>query len=151
MDRKPRRPILRYIAVALLILFTPIFVLGATVAATGTIMVEVHEHQDDGVNLFVPVPALLVDLAVMAAPHVIPAEELDDLRREIAPWRDAIESLAEELEDCPDTVLVEVKSRNENVRITKKNRSFHINVDSPDADINVKVPARLLSRALDVL
>lgn len=150
MDRKPRRPIVRYVAVALLILFMPFFVLGATIAATGTIMVEVHEHQD-GVDLFVPVPALLVDLAVMAAPHVIPADELDDLRREIAPWRETIESLAVELENCPDTVLVEVKSRDENVRITKKNRSFYIHVDSPDADVNVKIPARLLSRALDVL
>jgi hypothetical protein len=150
MDRKPRRPFVRYVAVALLILFTPIFVLGATVAATGTIMVEVHEHQD-GVNLFVPVPALLVDLAVMAAPHIIPPEELADMRREIAPWRDTIESIAEQLEDCPDTVLVEVKSRDENVRITKKNRSFYIAVDSLDANVNVTIPARLLSRALDVL
>lgn len=149
MSRKPR-PILRFFLIALLILLVPVFVLATTVAATGTITVKVHEPSED-LDLFIPVPALLVDLALFAAPYVIPAEELAEVRREIDPYREAIRSVADELEDCPDAVLVEVKSDREQVRISKKGRSFHIDVDSADGDVEVKVPARLLGRALSVI
>ena len=153
---RPRKPprrsrLSRLVAIALLFLFMPIFVFGATVAATGTVTVRVAEHGPDGVNLWIPVPALLVDVAVMAVPLVMPDDALADARRELAPYRHQIRALAEALEEVPSgSVLVDVRDGNEHVRITKDWRNFEVTVESPDTDVQVSVPARLLSRSLDI-
>lgn len=140
----------RFVAIALLLLFMPIFVFGATVAATGTVTVSVQEK--DGVNLWIPVPALLFDIAVFAAPRLMPEDALEEARHELAPYYDTLSALAHEIEKIPaGAVLVEVQDGDEHVRIAKEWRSFEITVDSNDADIRVSVPARLLSRGLDIL
>lgn len=145
----PKRRITRYVAIALLVLFMPIFVFGATVAATGTVTVSVQEK--GGTHLWIPVPALLFDLAVFAAPRFMPEQDMENARRELAPYRDSLEMMAEELEGIPaGSVLVSVESDHETVKITKDWRSFNIEVQSPDADVRVSVPARLLSRSLDI-
>lgn len=140
----------RYLTIAFILFITPIFVFGATVALTGFVTVEVHQ-KSEGVDLYIPFPAILLDLAIMVAPMVIPDDAMDDARREIAPYQEAIEGFAEELEGIPSGVLVEFESENEHVLVTKSWRSFQVNVESEEADVNVKVPARLMSRALDVL
>ncbi len=146
-----RKPFSRYVAFALLVFLMPIFAFATAVAATGTVTVSVHERGEDGVNLYLPVPALLVDLAVFAAPRLMPEDLLADARAEIAPFRQGLEAFAEELENCPSGVLVEVRTPTEHVRVTKTWRSFEVEVDSDDADVRVSVPARLASRMLDVL
>ena len=146
-----RRPFARYLAIALILLVSPIFALAATVAATGTVTVQIEDKQADGVDLYIPVPALLFDVAVFAAPLVIPDDALADVRREIAPFRDGLETMADELASMPSGVLVDVQSHGEHVRVTKTWRTFDIEVHSADADISVSVPARLLSRTLDML
>jgi hypothetical protein len=138
----------RYLTIALILLVTPIFVFGAALAVTGFVTVEVYE--EDGTNLYIPVPALLFDVAIFVAPMVMPDEALADARREIAPYRDALVTLAEELEDCPSGVLVDYRGNDERVQISKGWRSFKVDVDSDDTEVHVKVPARLMSRALDV-
>ncbi len=145
-----RRPYTRYVAIALIVLLTPVFAFATAVAATGTVTVSVHEQQD-GLRLYLPVPALLIDLAVFAAPRLMPEEALAEARAEIAPFRQELEILARELENSPSGVLVEFQSPTEHVRVTKGWRSFEVEVDSPDTDVRVKVPARLASRLLDVL
>ncbi len=150
MDRR-HRPYTRYVAVALLVFLMPVFAFATAVAATGTVTVSVHERGDDGVRLYLPIPALLVDLAVLAAPWVVPHDALAEARHEIAPFRDGLELLAEELEDCPRGVLVDVQTGDEHIRVTRGWRSFEVEVDSEDADVRVSVPARLASRLLDVL
>lgn len=147
--RRPRR-LTRYVAIALIVLLTPIFAFATAVAATGTVTVRVHEP-NDGVNLYLPVPALLLDLAIFAAPRLLPAEALAEARAEIAPYRAGLEAVARELENCPAGVLVEVDTPAERVRVVKTRRSFEIEVDSDDADVRVTVPARLASRVLSVL
>ncbi len=146
----PHRPFKRYLALALALFLMPVFAFATAVAATGTVTVSVHER-GDGVRLYLPLPALLVDLAVFAAPHVLPGDALADVRREIAPYREGLERLAEELESCPRGVLVDVRTPHEHVRVTKGWRSFEVAVDSEDADVRVSVPARLVGRVLDVL
>ena len=147
----PRRTTAESGSVALIILLTPIFVLGATIAATGTVTVKVRENTPDGVDLFIPVPALLFDVVVFLAPLMMPDEALAEIREEIEPWQPALEAVAEELENCPSGVLVEVETGDEHVRVYKEWRSFHVDVESPEADVQVAVPARLMSRALDIL
>ena len=150
MNRQPNRT-RRYIAIALIVLLMPFFVLGSAVAATGTVTVQVQETGPDGVKLWIPVPALLIDVALLLAPAVIPDDALDEARREIEPYRDSLEALAEEIRTMPAGVLVDVQTGDEHVRVTKTWRSFQVAVDSPDADIQVSVPARFLSRALEIL
>jgi len=148
---RPRRPFTRYVAIALLVVLMPVFAFGAAVAATGTVTVRVHERGADGVRLYLPVPALLVDLAVFAAPRLLPDEALAEARREIDPFRDGLEALAEEIEHCPQGVLVDVHTGDEHIRVVKGWRSFEVTVDSDDADVKISVPARLAGRVLDVL
>lgn len=149
--RNPNRPWKRYLTIALVVLMTPIFVLGATVAATGTMTVRVEEKSPGGVDLYIPLPALLFDLAIFAVPRFLPDEELAEVRQEIAPFRRGLDIFAEELESMPTGVLVEVEDGDEHVTIRKSWRSFHIDVQSSDTDVSVTIPARLLSRSLDIL
>ncbi len=149
--RTPRRPLTRYVAIALILLLMPVFVLAGTVAATGVVTVSVHETGADGVRLYIPVPALLLDAAVFVAPLAMPEDALADVRQEIAPYLPALEQMADELADCPSGVLVDVRTGDEHIRVTKTWRSFEVEVDSPEADISVSVPARLLGRSLDLL
>ena len=146
-----RRPFTRYVAIALLVLLMPIFAFATAVAATGTVSVRVHEQGEDGVRLYLPVPALLIDLAVFAAPHLVPNEALAEVRREIEPFRAGLEVLAEEIEKCPRGVLVDVQTPDEHIRVVKGWRSFEVTVEGEDADVRVSVPARLAGRVLDVL
>lgn len=146
-----RRPYLKWTAIALVCLMSPFFALATAVVATGTVTVEVDEKAADGAHLYIPMPALLFDLAIFAAPLMIPDEALAEARREIAPYRQGLRQMAESLEDMPSGVLVDVKSAGENVRITKEGRSFHVRVQDGDTDISIALPARLLSRSLDVI
>jgi len=149
---KPQsKPFSRYVAIALLVFLMPVFAFATAVAATGTVTVSVHERGDDGVHLYIPVPALLIDLAVFAAPRLMPGDALAEARAEIAPFRQGLEALAGELERCPSGVLVEVRTPTEHVRVTKSWRSFEVAVDSDDANVRVSVPVRLASRILDVI
>ncbi|MEM1202839.1 MAG: hypothetical protein AAGN66_06375 [Acidobacteriota bacterium] len=144
------RPFVRLVAFALLALFMPIFVFGATVAATGTVMVQVHERGPDGVHLLVPVPALLFDVAAFAVPRMLPQDALAEVRRELEPIRPALDAMAQELLECPPGVLVEVRDGAERVHVIKERRTYRIEVHSDDADIEVSVPARLLGKSLDI-
>lgn len=146
-----RRPYLRWTAIALICLMSPFFALAAAVAVTGTVTVEVEEKSVDGTQLYLPMPALVFDLALLAAPLIIPDEALAEARREIAPYRQGLREMARGLETMPSGVLVEVRSDGEQVRITKQGRAFHIRVQSEDADVSIAVPARLLGSALDLI
>ena len=147
---RKRSRLSRFLAFALICLLTPIFVFGATVAATGFVQVSVDERGPDGANLFIPVPAIFFDIALFAAPRMMPPEALADAKAEIEPYLPALRQLAEELDNLPDATLVEVKSPTEHVKISKRFGSFYVEVHDQDADVSVKVPARLIGGALGI-
>lgn len=147
---KPRR-FLRFVIFASLILMMPVFVLAASFVAAGTVTVAVEDSGPDGVDLFVPVPAILLDIAALVVPRVIPEAELAQIHAELEPWHGALKEAVQALEDCPDGVLVEVKNKQEHVLVTKRARRFQVNVDSQDVDVRVSMPDRVLRRALQVL
>lgn len=151
---KPRRRMNRFVAFVLLCIFTPIFVFGATavatVAATGTVQVRIDERGEDGANLWIPVPAILFDIALFAAPRMVPPEELQEAREQIAPYLPALRQLADALEALPNATLVEVESPTEHVRISKRFGTFHVEVHDQDADVSVQIPARLFGSALGI-
>ena len=141
---------MRFFVIGLILLMAPIIALGATVAATGVATVRVAESGPDGVDLWIPVPALLFDVAVATVPRLMPEYELEQARREIEPYLPMLRDLAEVVEDLPSATLVQVESRRERVRIAKEGRNFEILVESDDADVRVTVPARLFGRTLDI-
>jgi hypothetical protein len=149
MNRQPR--FRRFIAFALICLFLPFFAFGATVAATGTISVSVRQNDPDGTNLWIPLPAFLVDLGLMVAPALLPPEALEQARAQVKPVLPALLTIADELEEMPSGVVIEVWDHGEHMLVTKTWRSFEIEVINADENVRISVPARLFGSALRIL
>jgi hypothetical protein len=120
--------------------------LAATVMSTGLVTVSVQQDGPEGHRLFVPVPALALDLGLGIAAVAMPADELERIREEARPFAPALRSVARELERCPDATLVEVVTDHESVRVVKRGSGFVIDVDAEDGQVRVALPARSLTR-----
>lgn len=139
--------VLTALAVAFAVTFVGTGVaLAATVMSTGVVTVSVQEEGPEGHRMFVPVPALALDLGLAIAALAIPAEELERVREEARPFAPALGQIARELERCPDATLVEMVSDRESVRVVKRGAGFVIDVDSPDGQVRVALPARSLTK-----
>lgn len=134
-----------------LVLGAGILVAG-TVVATGVVSVRVQESGPDGLDLYLPVPAALVETTISLAPVVARLasddfdREMDRLRIEIGPWMGAVASVLDELGRLPDATLVEVEGPGEHVVVRKRGRSLHVLVDEPGGRVSVVVPVRLVQR-----
>jgi hypothetical protein len=148
---RPLRILLILFACGALVVAGSGVALAATVVRSGVITVHVSERSSDGVHLFLPVPAALVELGAGTLPLWMPDDELARMRRHIGPWQPALRAAARALEECPDAVLVSVESRSERVRVTKDGDTLDVEVHSADADVHVSLPADALSRVLDAL
>lgn len=138
------------VAVAVTFLGTGV-ALAATVMSTGVVTVSVQEDGPQGHRIFVPVPALALDLGLGIAAMAVPAGELERIREEARPFVPALGSLARELERCPDATLVEVVTDRESVRVVKRGSSFLVDVDAEDGKVRVALPARSLTRVASFL
>lgn len=125
--------------------------LAGTIAATGMVTVRVNEQGPEGTNLFVPVPAGLLYVGLAALPHILPDEELAEIRTELGELGPAIAALGEALEDCPDAVLVDVQDHGESVKVIKSGRSLLIHVNDGRDQFRISVPAALVSRTVNAL
>jgi hypothetical protein len=125
--------------------------LAATVVRSGFMTVQVHDRGPDGVHLYLPVPAALVDIGLGTLPLWMPREELAQVRREIGPWGPALRAAARAFDECPDAVLVDVVTDSETVRVERRGRWLEVAVDSEDTDVRVKIPANTMSRLLNAL
>ena len=113
---------------------------GLVAYSEGAVMVYVHEKKPEGHLIWVPVPALLVDLGV----RFVPEERLQDALRDLRPWLPAIEAASHELERCPDGLLVEVKDRTDHVMVSKGGDVLRVDVDSETDTVHVSVPISLI-------
>ncbi len=150
MGRFARILIAFSVAVAMVFLGVGV-ALAATVAHSGLVTVQVHETGPRGTHLFVPVPAAAVDLGLGIAALAMPADERARLQEQVAPYRPALAAVARELEACPDATLVDVRSDSRTVRVVKRGASFVIDVDGPDGQVHVAVPARTVSKVAGFL
>lgn len=123
----------------------------AAVVQGGMTTISVRDKGPDGVNLFIPVPAMLFDLGAGIATLAMPADERAELRRELAPLAPALRQISRDLSDCPNVELIKVTTKKETVSIRKQGRSLKIEVHSPEADIRISAPADLLDRVLGIL
>jgi hypothetical protein len=145
MGRLARIAIALTLAVAVFFAGTGV-ALAATVMATGVVTVRVAEGGPDGTNLYLPVPAILIDLGFGVAEIAVPRDELERMRDEVAPYAPMLRTVADELERCPDAVLVDVVTNTESVQVTKRGGTFLVEVDAEDAHVRVAFPARTMSR-----
>ncbi|MCB1033732.1 MAG: hypothetical protein KDD47_07855 [Acidobacteria bacterium] len=116
--------------------------MAATVATTGG-LVMVHVHPQDGPNLHLPVPVVLLRAGLGAADHFAP-RELAEARRQLAPWQPSFEALAEELAESPSFVLAEIHADDADVAIAKNERRLEVDVDAPDAIVHLSLPVSLV-------
>jgi hypothetical protein len=114
---------------------------GLVVYSEGAVMIYVHEKRPEGRRIWVPVPALLVSVAL----RFVPEEKLRDASREVRPWLPAIEAAGEELGRCPDSLLVEVNDPTDHVTVAKGGDMLLIDVDSETDTVRVSVPISLLA------
>ncbi len=116
-------------------------VLAATIMSQGMIWVEVQERSGDQMHLQIPIPVSLVSLAVAAVPN----DEIVKATKDAAQWLPAIEAACRELERIPDTVLVEVHDKQDNVRIEKRGGSLYLDVDSREEEVHVSFPVHAVT------
>ena len=128
-----------------------IILMAATVAAGaaaiysgGTITVDVEERNGGGVS--VHVPAALANLALALVPNHLVERAIEDVSDEIEPYLPALQNAWDEFERAPDFVMVEVRGRNEHVRVEKKDGKLLVTVNDNGDDLRVEVPLRTLRR-----
>ena len=117
---------------------------GVYIASGGIAVCEIDTPE---VSFTVPVPMRLADLGLAIAMHAMPRHELEQLREEVGQFVPLIETALEGIADVPDgTVLVSVKTGEEEVYIARERGKLVIDVQSPDATVHIKVPARSMRR-----
>ena len=120
---------------------------GLVAYSEGAVIVYVHEKKPEGHRIWVPAPALLVDLGV----RFVPEERLRDALQDLRPWLPAIEAAGHELERSPDGLLVEVKDRTDHVMVSKCGDVLRVDVDSETETVHVSVPISLIESVAERL
>lgn len=106
----------------------------------GSIVVQVNEHVRGGDNVRISVPAAAGHLALLFLPdRAFKAPFRNHLFR-----RGEMRTLVRQLELIPDgTVLVQVDSPHETVRISRDHGLLLVHVDSEQENVRVEVPIKL--------
>lgn len=106
----------------------------------GSIVVQVSEHGRGGDNVHVRVPAVVGNLALLCMPD----RAFGWSERNRVFKHGEMRALVHELERIPDsTVLVQVDSPHEAVRISREHGMLLIRVASDEENVRVEVPVRL--------
>jgi len=113
----------------------------------GMIVVNVVEKQPEHHHIYVPAPAMLLPIAM----HLAPKGELAQASQEIRPYLPAIRAAMDQLRDCEDMTLAEVRGREEHVLVAKRGGSIVVDADTEDATVHVSTPIRAVSSAIEQL
>ena len=130
-----------------LLLVTPVVLIGSSLRTSGMIRVQVHE-KNEGCSFRMNVPAAIVPVALSIAPNEIWAEIHHEMGRDGRRALPIARAALRELSNCPDGVLVDVRSRDEIVTIEKRNGTVQILVDTPDEVVRVSVPLKTVGSVL---
>lgn len=117
---------------------------GAALSSEGFIHVKVHEKQPAGTNLTLVVPAVLAPVAL----SFVPRQQLAQASAGLRPYMPEIDAAIPALEDCPDSVLVEVIDPDEHVIIEKSGGSIVVDVNDREDRVRVSVPLRAAHSAI---
>lgn len=120
---------------------------GALVFHEGVITVNVREKRADGDHIRFFVPATVASFGV----GLVPEQHIRRATRHAHEYLPAARIAMQELAKCPDTVLVEVKERDEHVRIEKRGGRLLVDVDSRSEEVHVGVPIQTVVSVLKEL
>ncbi len=127
-----------------------VLLIGAVYAWGGVVTVQIRDTEE-GLNLYLPVPVALVDVAVATGRQVVSYCEIDELlevQADLREWQPFLGALLEALDESPDFTLVEVEDGTAHVRVVKKGRSLIIEVSESDLSLRVSLPTRALKRTV---
>ena len=147
------RKVLTYIAAFFgVIILSWVLLIGAVYAWGGVMTVSV-EDRDENFSLYLPMPVAVLDAAVATTDWVLDEEELLQIHADLdlGEWGPMVRELLEELDDCPDFTLVEVKEDDVWVRVRKKRGKLVVEVEEPSTSIKVSVPTRTIRRTVSRL
>lgn len=143
---------------ALVLILSSVGLAVAAVYHKGTVRMEIDEAGPGGDRIDVVIPASLVDLAIELVPASAIEEATGDVERALdrsalggADLHEVVRNLGDALESCPDTVFVEVRSRNERVIVEKRGRRLVVDVESDGQHVHVSLPVSTLTRAAEKL
>ena len=144
------------LSIPLLFLVGITIVLAAPTVGTGltfdAVSVSVHDKGPDGVRFSMPVPTVLVDAGLRTALATGALDDVDPLPPEAVRALPHLRDVARILADTPrDFTLVEVRDRDDHVRIEKIGDRLQIRVRSRDADVDLGLPLALVPRVMDLL
>ncbi len=122
---------------------------GAVLFHEGAITVNVKEMREgrEPQRVFVVAPAAVVPWAI----KLIPERHVPRLPEEALQALPAVQAAADELERMPDTVLVEVQSKREHVKVSKENGYLVVDVTGDREEVHVSVPIRAARHAIEEL
>lgn len=133
-----------------ILLAAPLFLLGSWIVRDG--MMEVHVLQrGEGCSLDVTLPAAVVPAA--AGMVRVCGYGEGDCRLD-AETREALRAAADVISAMrhgPDGVLVDIRTRDEVVRVEKRGGSLQVHVDTPDELVRLKLPLGAARAALDLI
>ena len=133
------------------VLGTGILVAG-TAVTSGLMTVSVREGGPQGVDLYIPLPAGVVEGALAVAPIALRfaddhggGGELAELRGELHDVLPLVVAMLDGIAGMPDAVLVEVEDGDDYVRVSKVGRKLEILVLDGGDRVAVGVPVSVLS------
>lgn len=126
----------------------PMLLVGGVVANSSIMLVQVHEPHE-GLNITVPVPLALAQLATVFAPDELKRLELP---REAVQYLPYLSRFVDELEQLPDVLLVEVEDRSDHVKIYKREGVLRVEVrEDRGATVDVNIPLATVRGIVDAI
>lgn len=124
---------------------------GVTLAGAGLLCsegfvdVNVLQKQPERHHIVVIAPAALAPIAA----HFVPARNLRDASAQLHEWLPLIDTAVEALRETNDVVLVEVRERDQHVKVSKSGGSIVVDVDDPNETVHVSAPLRAIGSTVD--
>lgn len=128
-----------------LLVGTTVFLTGAAVYGAGLINIHVQEKREEGKNIRVLLPGVLVQLGV----RFVPDKQMRRAAEHLRPWLPTLRAATRGLQDVPDGPLVEVSNGREQVSVVKRRGSMVIDVNAKRETVHVSFPVRLVDFVLD--
>lgn len=113
----------------------------------GTLRVDVDEQRGDGTHIHFWAPAAVVPMAL----HFIPDNKLQHVCEHTEKFAPLAHIAAQELRRYPNTTFVEVTDGNQHVKVSTVGTKIQIDVDSPDENVHVAVPLRMIDDVITQL
>jgi len=123
-----------------------VMLVGAVLAWGGVATVNLVEQ--NGTRITVPIPMAVVDAAVVSADLLFDVEDHLNVELDLGEWGPLVREMLEELDECPDAVLVEVVDGSDHVRVVKEGGSLRVEVTDSEVDLRVSIPTRSIRRTV---